>query len=417
MELDLTLDAIAHHGMGIARDEGRPIFIDIARPPFAAVGERVRVRITRDKGGFAFAEIVAVLETSAHRVTPRCQHYGVCGGCHFQHVDYATQLVYKRAVVSEQLARIGGVRDANVAPTIASPHEWGYRAHITLREADGGRLGYMGREDRGVIAIEECPIAAPELVHSALPAAHTVGNRVRRQIGMDDAGVTQGDPLSLSIAPPAPPAKKGKGAARPKTDDAPADPDDDTPIPTAGAPTLTYQVRGKTFRVTAGGFFQVNVAQAGTLVDLVLARVPVGARALDLYAGVGLFTAFLAAHAGGVTAVEQYAPAVADMRHNLADAQNVAVLGMSVEDALRDLLSLYDIVIIDPPRIGLSPTALERLIRLSPPQIVYVSCDPSTLARDTKTLIRAGYRLIEAQPVDMFPQTYHIETVATFARD
>ncbi|MDZ4767014.1 MAG: class I SAM-dependent RNA methyltransferase [Chloroflexota bacterium] len=406
MEIELTLESIAHKGLAIARHNGRPIFVSIARPPFGVVGERVRVLVTKDKKSFAFADVIEVLEASPHRSPPRCQHYGVCGGCHLQHVDYATQLEYKRAVVAEQLARIGGLRDAVVLPTIPSPNEWGYRAHITLRPADDGRLGYVGVDGRTVIAINECPIAQPALVAAALTTpTPTADVRARLQVGMDDAGNTTGDTMAQIAAPTT--------AARA----ADADPnDDDAPIPVDTAQIIEYRVRGKPFRVTMGGFFQVNVAAAATLVELVLARIDVGSRVLDLYAGVGLFTAFLAEQASGVTAVEQYAPAIADMRHNLAGMTNVAMLEMTVENALRDLLALYDAVVIDPPRTGMSENAMERLLRLKPPRIIYVSCDPSTLARDAKLLTRAGYSLLDAQPVDMFPQTYHVETVATFVR-
>ncbi len=394
-ELELDLESIAHNGIAVARHEGRPVFIPVGVPPFGVIGERVRVRITRDKKSHAFAEIIAVIRESPERRAPRCQHYGVCGGCHFQHVDYAAQLAYKRAVVVEQLARIGGLRDVEVGETIPSAAEWAYRSHITLRPDQRGRLGYTGVDGKSHVAIDECPIAQPPLIALARAARAPKGSRARIQIGMDDAGAALGAPI-LQI-----------GAQ---------DADDAAPIPTAGAQRVTYHVRGRSFRVTAGGFFQVNAAAAGALVDVVRRRIDPGLRVLDLYAGVGLFSAFLAQEADGVTAVEGFAPAAADLRHNLADLPNTAIIEGAVERVLRDLMPIYDAAVVDPPRTGIKPEALERLLRLAPRRIVYVSCDPATLARDAKLLTQAGYALIDAQPVDMFPQTYHVETVAAFMR-
>lgn len=394
-ELELDLESIAHNGIAVARHEGRPVFIPVGVPPFGVIGERVRVRIVRDKKSHAFGEIAAVIRESPDRRDPRCRHYGVCGGCHFQHVDYAAQLAYKRAVVVEQLARIGGLRDVEVGETIPSAAAWAYRSHITLRPDQRGRLGYTGVDGKSHVAIEECPIAQPDLIALARATRAPKGTRARIQIGMDDGGAAHGAPI-LQI-----------GAT---------DADDDAPIPAADAQSVTYRVRGRSFRVTAGGFFQVNAAAAGVLVDVVRSRIDPGLRVLDLYAGVGLFSAFLAEEAAGVTAVEGFAPAAADMRHNLADLPNTAVIEGAVERVLRDLIPMYDAAVVDPPRTGVKPEALERLIRLAPGRIVYVSCDPATLARDAKLLTQAGYTLIDAQPVDMFPQTYHVETVAAFTR-
>ena len=155
---ELELTAMTHGGKAIGRHEGRPIFV-----PFGVPGERVRVRITQDKRSYAFAEVEAVLDPSPERVTPRCPHFGVCGGCHWQHIDYAAQLRFKRDVVVEQMARIGGLRDALVHPTIPSPDPWRYRSHATFHVTDAGRLGFVSTDDHTVIPIEECHIIRPEL--------------------------------------------------------------------------------------------------------------------------------------------------------------------------------------------------------------------------------------------------------------
>jgi 23S rRNA (uracil1939-C5)-methyltransferase len=193
---------------------------------------------------------------------------------------------------------------------------------------------------------------------------------------------------------------------------------DNEPVNLIGSSNLTYTVHGRRFRVTAGGFFQVNLPQAEKLVDLVLERLNLQGdeTVLDLYAGVGLFTAFVAERASFVTSVESYPPAVTDADENLADLDNIDLIEGSVEDVLAELEGPVDAVVVDPPRTGVEPAALDILDDLGARTIVYVSCEPATLARDAKRLVAKGFRLVDVQPVDMFPQTYHIECVAHFTR-
>lgn len=388
LELDLT--AMTYGGSAIARHEGRPIFV-----PFGLPGERVRARITQDKRSYAFAEVEAVIDPSPERVTPQCPHFGVCGGCHWQHIAYAAQLRFKRDVVAEQLARIGGLRDVPVHPTIPSPSPWDYRSHATFHVAPDGRLGFVGRDNRTVIPIDECHIIQPELhawFDALKPERFTPGERVRLQAGNTGERVMA----------------RSRGAAAAPDDDSASDP------ALATAEKVHYVVKGRSFQVTGGSFFQVN--QPETLVDLVLERLALAGneRALDLYSGVGLFTAFLAERARFVTAVEIYAPAVRDAQANLAEFRNVDLRVGAIEAALPR--SSVNAAVVDPPRAGMKPKALEALVARAPGKLVYVSCDPTTLARDAKTLVARGYRLNDVQPVDLFPQTYHIESVALFTR-
>jgi 23S rRNA (uracil1939-C5)-methyltransferase len=197
---------------------------------------------------------------------------------------------------------------------------------------------------------------------------------------------------------------------------------DNIPTTLIGSPHVHYTIKEHTFRVTAGGFFQVNLPQTEVLVDLVLERLNLQGNesVLDLYSGVGLFTAFLAERAALVTSVESYPPAVTDADVNLANFENVDLIEGNVEDVLGDLIKSeserYDAAVVDPPRTGLEVEALDALAALAPQTIVYVSCDPATLARDAKRLAAKGYRLLDVQPVDMFPQTYHIECAATLRK-
>jgi 23S rRNA (uracil1939-C5)-methyltransferase len=179
---------------------------------------------------------------------------------------------------------------------------------------------------------------------------------------------------------------------------------------------VEYKLLDRTFRCSSGSFFQVNLPQAAKLVELALERLNLkgNEHVLDLYSGVGLFTAFIAAAAGHVSGVESFAPAVEDAVHNLNDYTNIDLYVDTIEAALPEILVAVDAAVVDPPRAGMDAAALEALVAKQPQQIVYVSCDPATLARDAKRLVAAGYTLRDVQPVDMFPQTYHIESVAHF---
>ncbi len=405
---ELELDAMAHGGQAIGRQGGRAIFV-----PYAIPGERITARITDDRGRYAFAAGVTLLEPSPHRVTPRCPHFGPgrCGGCHFQHIDSDAQPEFKRQVVIDQLRRIGGFEDPPVRPTLPSPDSWEYRVHATLHVDGEGALCYVGTDNESLIPVEECHIIRPELLELldelSFADAPEV-ERVRLQVGSDG-----GLMVILSTRDDQPPELQV---------DMPLSFNfllsDNEPVNLIGASHSLYTVRGRTFRVTAGGFFQVNVPQAATLVDLVLERLDLRGpeTVLDLYAGVGLFTAFIAERAALVTSVESYPPAVTDAEENLADLDNVDLVEGSVEDVLPELAGPYDAAVLDPPRSGVDRHALDDLAALAPPTIVYVSCDPSTLARDAKRLVAKGYRLVDVQPVDMFPQTFHIECVAHFVR-
>lgn len=405
---ELTLDEMAHGGSAIGHHAGRAIFV-----PYAIPGERIAARITDDRTRYAFAEGVTLLDPSPHRVTPRCRHFGPgrCGGCHFQHIDYAAQLDYKRAIVIDQFKRIGGFANVTVHPAIPSPDEWGYRHHATFHMDDDGNLCYIGTDNRTLIPIEECPIIRPELLDllNELDFEDIAElDRVRLQSG-------SGGDLMVILST--------------KDDQAPELEvnmpvsinfllSDNEPVNLIGSSNLTYTVHGRRFRVTAGGFFQVNLPQAEKLVDLVLDRLNLqgGETALDLYAGVGLFTAFIAERASLVTSIESFPPAVTDADENLADLDNIDLIEGSVEDVLSELEESYDAVVIDPPRTGVEPVVIDILDALGPRTIVYVSCEPATLARDAKRLAAKGFRLVDVQPVDMFPQTYHIECVAHFTR-
>ncbi len=404
---ELELTGMAHGGSAIGRHEGRTIFV-----PYVIPGERIRARVVEDKGRYARAEVVEMLTPSPDRVTPRCPHFGpgLCGGCQWQHIDYAAQLRLKHEVVIDQLERVGKIKAPRVLETLPAPDPWAYRVHVTFHMDDAGAPGFWADDNRRIVPIEECHIIRPELMDllDELAFEETTVNHVRLYVGSDGALM-----LALSAADDEPPELET---------DLPVSVNfllsDNEPLNLIGSTHARYAIRGRWFRVTAGGFFQVNPPVAGLLVDEVMRRLNLTGveNVLDLYSGVGLFSAFIAERAALVTAVESYPPAVTDAEANLAEFDNVDLIEGAVEDALPDLEGPYAAAVIDPPRTGMTPAALDALVAHAPRTLVYVSCDPATLARDAARLLKHGYTLVETQPVDMFPQTFHIESVSGFMR-
>lgn len=404
-ELDIT--DIVYGGNAFGRHEGKAVFV-----PYALPGERVEVRIIDERKRYAVAEVVRVLDAAPQRVTPPCPYFGpgLCGGCQWQHIDYPAQLAYKEKIVRDQLTRFGGLVDPLVHPVIASPDPWAYRSRATLHAAGDGQLGYIATDGRTIMPVETCLIIRPELLDAfqSLTADDIAGaRRVRLQTGSgDDVIVIATADESLDDEQTSPPAPG----------DEPVQVADS--VDTADMATVEIIIHGRTFQVTGGSFFQVNLPQAAMLVEHVLRRLELTGegRLLDLYAGVGLFTAFLAAEARQVTAIEANPTAARDAQVNLAPFGNVLYIGDTVENALAKVSGRFDATVVDPPRSGLSRRALAQLVEHEPARIVYVSYDPASLARDTKALVAAGYTFVDAQPLDMFPQTHHVEIIATFVR-
>ncbi|MBI3244635.1 MAG: class I SAM-dependent RNA methyltransferase [Chloroflexi bacterium] len=409
MSIELTLTALSNGPDAIGRHEGRAIFV-----PFTIPGETVRVEIVEEKPTFARARLLEVLSPSPDRVTPACKHFGTCGGCHFQHMSYEAQLKWKRQIVVDQLARIGGLESPNVLEAIPSPDPFHYRNHVQFSQTPDGRLGFIksAKSVQSIDPISECHIARPEIMElfNRLEIEKLDVDRIGVRVGTEGETMLvfeseTGEPPDVELDLPisvATVSKEGEAFAM------------------IGGDHLIYEVLGRSFRVSPGSFFQVNTAQAETLVKLVLDALGLkgGETVLDLYSGVGLFSAFIAPAAARVISVESFAPAVRDAETNLDEFDNVELYESPVELALDHLVTLSPchLVLLDPPRAGCDKQVIQHLLTLAAPRLVYVSCDPATLARDAKRLIAGGYRLASAQPLDMFPQTHHVETVAIFER-
>lgn len=403
-QITLTLDAMAHGGAAIGRYDNRTIFV-----PYAIPGERVRVEIIDDRGRYAHARLLEVIEPSPVRVEPPCPFFGEgkCGGCQWQHIETTVQPQLKGMVTLDQMRRIGRFEDPPVFEPIPDPYGWEYRNHALFRVDEEGRLGFLSSRSHTVYPIDTCLILHPLLssVLKALDMSYPELEWLEMR-----AGTATGDILLLLQAreeePPSLEVDLPVSIVQVRHDDAVA--------PLIGLDYLLEQVHDRVFRISATSFFQVNTAQAETLVNVVLGALDLQGHehVLDAYCGVGLFSAFIAPEARRVTGIEINPSAVADARHNLADADNVTVLEGAVEEMIDTLEETPDAMVVDPPRTGLDRSLIDALATLTPSRIVYVSCDPATLARDCQRLARHGYRLEWIQPVDLFPQTYHIENVA-----
>jgi len=422
--IGLEITALTHAGEGLGRHNGRAVFV-----PFALPGETVRVEIVEERKHYARARLVEVLQAAPDRVAPLCPHHFAlepaagpgparaglaCGGCQLQHLDYAAQLAFKTRLVREQLTRLGGLADPPVRPALASPQPFNYRNHTQFALTPTGQLGFRAAQSHTVVPIAECHLIEPALAAlfpriAVEPEADVqqAWERITLRAGTDDdvLVVFEGRPEAPEIEIDLP---VSAALVRP----------DGSTLALAGRDYVVLEVRGRPFRVSAQSFFQVNTLAAELLVGLVLDGLALtgGEAVLDLYSGVGLFSAFIAPAAGRVVGVEAFAPAVADAAVNLDEFDNVEIYEAAVEAALPALGGRFDLAVLDPPRTGCAPAALDALAALNVARIVYVSCDAATLARDLKRLAALGYRLDWAQPVDLFPQTHHVECVAVLSR-
>lgn len=428
-------DSLAH------TPEGQVVFV-----PFALPGELVQLQdaqCDQPAGRTALTSAcVRILETAPRRTEPRCLHFGVCGGCQYQMADYPAQLAMKQQILTETLRRAGIAAwpESQVWP---SPEPYGYRNRIRLRvrrAEDTLRLGYSIRGTNEFLPVTMCPIAAPLLWRAAEAVMEaSTRNRdlpvwlqattelelfcdaeeTRLQLSLLCTGTPPANSNSFARAIEALkavcPELAGAGAAR--IDVRSGRPLE--PWATWGAAGLPYQVKGETYWITRGGFFQVNRFLIPALLDLVCEHRS-GALAWDLFAGVGLFARELARNFGAVTAVEANPVAGVDLaralaklgpQHNTVQATTLEFLRRAVVERDRP-----DLIVLDPPRAGAGEEVCRLLARLAPREIVYLSCDPSTLARDLAVLTASGYTLSALHLIDLFPQTYHLETLAVLHR-
>jgi 23S rRNA (uracil1939-C5)-methyltransferase len=417
----VQIEKPVYGGAFLARDDGKAIFVPLALP-----GEQVRVRLVEEKRGYATAEIEELVITAPERIVPGCPHFGPCGGCQYQHAGHETQLQIKQAVLREMLER-GGIHVADDV-TVLAGDPWGYRNRIRLAFDAAGDPGYRGRRSHTVVPIRECPIAAQLLVRAAVAAGELLKSSAPALRATELALFCNADEtallLMLFVASPAK-IRFDEFAVALRTR-IPQLAGAELVFETAhqpsrtlarwGATSIQYRAAGAEYRVDHGAFFQVNRCLVDALVEQVTSG-PGGTLAWDLFAGVGLFARRLAASFHRVVAVESSPAAIAALEANLAGTTGAAVRASTVEFLRRNRTGgRPDLVVVDPPRTGLGAEITALLVAIGPPALVYVSCDPATLARDLKQFLAAGYAMQSIALVDLFPQTFHLETVVRLHR-
>ncbi|MEW6716580.1 MAG: class I SAM-dependent RNA methyltransferase [Chloroflexota bacterium] len=401
-EYEVDLTTLVYSGETLGRlPDGRAVFV-----PYALPGERARIRLVEEKRRYVHAQLLEIIEPVAERIEPRCPHFTHCGGCHYQNMGYPHQLVAKTAILTDQLERIGGLREPPVQSAVSSPVSWNYRNHIQFHLCPTGGLGFQAPRSRVVVPVRECHLPEDMLneVWPLLDIQPLSGlERVGLRLGVEDEVliVCEGnDPSTIDFhldLPFSAVYKTPEGV-----------------LLLAGDSYTVMKIRERMFRVSAGSFFQVNTGTTEKMVAHLLGNLDLKPDTVlvEAYCGVGLFSAFLAPHVGHLIGIESDPGACDDFVGNLDEFDHVTLYQASTEDVLPHLDLHPDIVLVDPPRIGLGRQNLDAILSLQPDELVYISCDPATLGRDARRLTTGGYLLHQITPFDMFPQTYHIESIS-----
>jgi 23S rRNA (uracil1939-C5)-methyltransferase len=444
----LTIEKLIYGGDGLARlpaddhGRGKAVFI-----PFVLDGEKIQAELTEQKSSFARATVESIVEPSPHRVQPGCPYFGNCGGCQYQHASYEHQLEIKKEILRENLRRIAKLELRCTIELHPSP-PWNYRnrARLQVRTKPEFLAGYFKLASHDVMAVEECPISSP-LINRGIAAlwqsgrAGQVPEGVREVEFFANADDTQllaelwcaAESRRAAVREwaeelrPAMPEIAGVVAFRAHQPGERAEAQQEIFL-SDGEKSLTYRTQLTAYRVSAGAFFQTNRHLTAELVKIVT-QGRAGDLALDLYAGVGLFSTVLAGDFRHVVSVEPSHPASADLRYNLP--ANGEVIQITTEEYLsrppdRERtgkgaiappgVHKADLVVVDPPRSGLGERVARTLANMGAPRLTYVSCDPATLARDLVPLLAAGYQVEQAHLVDLFPHTHHLESVLQLVR-
>jgi 23S rRNA (uracil1939-C5)-methyltransferase len=431
----VRIEKLVYGGEGLAHENGEAVFV-----PFVLPGEEVEIEAGERKKKFVRGRLTRVATASPERVDAQCPHFGVCGGCDYQHISYEAQLRYKEQILRETLRRIGRI-DWKGPITVHASLPWRYRnraqwkirplsgdrASASVNEASG--IGYFRAGSSTLCPVEVCPILSPKLfaTFEALRSALREGKlpetlrEVEAFVDAEDRGVLLN--ISCTSLPRA--AESIAQMLRERIEDVKSILLQDARgerMSLQGPGFLQYKVAQNSFRVGHMSFFQVNRFLVDEMASVVAAAAGSGEAALDLYAGAGLFAMSLAKSFGHVEAVEANPASARDLETNAGlSGKTIAARNESTETFLaawkrKRGVAAPDVVIADPPRAGIEPYALEKLIEIAPQRIVYASCDPSTLARDLAKLCGKAYALQELYLFDMFPQTYHIEAIARLDR-
>ncbi len=388
---EVQIEKLVYGGDGLSRVDGRVVLT-----PFVLPGEKAIVRPDRSKPDLLRTKLLRVEEASEARVEPPCPYFLRCGGCHYQHASYEYQLEQKKAILREVLQRVGKLKVDDIGVISGEPLGYRNRSQLQLRD---GQIGYLEAGSHTMVPITHCPISSPKLNEAIAIIREMIKDRRFPRFVKSIELFTNETEVQVNVL------EATKPVARHFFDWLMER------IPGAGAGWLDYAAVGHVFRVSHNSFFQVNRHLVDRLVEAALDGVQ-GDSAVDLYAGAGLFSFGLTKQVHTVTAVEASTSAIEDLKFN-ADRAGVALtpIKRSVEEYLATLTAAPDFVLADPPRAGLGKRAVADLIRLKPRQITIVACDPATLARDLAPLVAAGYAITKTTLVDLFPQTFHMETI------
>lgn len=442
--LTVTVEKLVHGGHGLARQEGRVIFIPEVLP-----GETVQAEVREVKKDVAFARLIEVLHPSPHRIVPPCNIYSECGGCQIQHIHDSNQAEIKSALIREALQRVGHLKEINLQPMIPSPSAYGYRTRTQLkvRHLPAGqagvnqqiRLGFYREGSHQHVPVEECLVLHPELNKVLKPLEQALSEERFRAIVLSSvhlhlSAATRQLLIRLLLSrragshPPQDFKETGEALYNRLRDEI------TTLVGLVLSPRLeAREVFGKDFieeqfggyryRISDGAFSQINPDAADLLIQEVirLADLTGNERVLELHCGIGTMSLPIATHSTHLRGVDANRIAIEDARFNAEanQVQRVEFLCTDAEQGLRQCLAegqKYDRLVLDPPREGLSKTAIDLIAQLAPSKMIYVSCEMATLARDVRRFCDHGYRLGRLQPVDMFPQTAHVELVAEALR-
>jgi 23S rRNA (uracil1939-C5)-methyltransferase len=445
VEISCT-DLIAKTGQAVGRSDGMVVYVLGPVP-----GERARVRIETVKAKYAVGELVELLSRSPDRVEPFCGVFGACGGCQVQHLAYPAQLRWKRGIVENALRRLGGIEDAPVAMPIGMANPRSYRNKMALvvttaasPEGDGPtvQFGFYAARTHDIVPIETCPIVMPQL-DSAIAGfwdaardpetrpAFTGAKHVVARAGLasgesvvsltSDRASTQLPALAAKLAARLPGVVGIGNSFEPPSENAVMGRKNATVF---GSSEMQEAIDGVRFRVSPASFFQVNSEMVGKIFDYLAKQVPNVDRIVDLYCGAGTFALFFAKHGARVVGIEENPHAVREANANAllnGVDEKTAFMNGRVEAVLRtkpgaSSLAASDVVFLDPPRKGSDEATIDAIVRARVPHVWYLSCNPATLARDLAQLVAGGYRLGAVQPFDMFPQTGHIEALASLHR-
>ena len=383
--VEMKVDRIVAGGYGFGRAGARPVFVS-----FGAPGDVARVRIDRVQAAVSFGTVVEVITPGPDRQEPPCPHYGVCGGCDLQHINYKGQLAAKQEILRDALRRIGGFREEFEIPITGSPLPWGYRQRAEWqRDPATAALGYFRRASHTIEDISVCYVLTP-----ALERLRAEFHAESRDLTVREIHAAAGDD-QIAVSPAI-----GEHVNDP----------------------VAVKIGDESFRFDAETFFQTNLGIVPAMIDEVLKTSPApgvahDGAAVDLFCGVGLFTLPLGRRYARVVGVETSRPAVQYARGNAryATLNNVKFAAMPAEDWMRhraEAFGAIEQIVVDPPRTGLEPSLIAAILRRRPDRVAYVSCDPATLSRDLKLFTTNGYEFDSVAAFDMFPQTHHVEAVA-----